>query len=246
MISKLLRFLPLLFLATLSLRAAPPASPPPLLFRTLGIGVDATDLFYVENTKLIPCTIDSQRRSPYYEAPSSGAPVLFVRVAQTPEGKEQRIPVAQAAIDPSLRRALLIFTRGADPAEPLRVLVLKDDVSAVPAGGYRVLNYLPVSAGITAGAEKQIVPSRGAAVISPKPSTGMNVYEFKVFGLTSQAAVPLYSNVFAVDPSIRTLILIVPSPSSPKQMEVKFLGESVNAIRPDDPAPAAPPPPPPR
>lgn len=212
---------------------------PKLLFRTLGVGVNESEIFYVDKDKAKPCSIDSERRSQYFEYSALPAPIDFVRLVRTPDGEEQRIAIAQAKIDPSLRRALLIFTHANQSIEKLQVMVLKEDAAAIPPGGYRVLNFLPTTTEVAAGINKQTVSPGGVAVLTPQPASQMNVYAFKVFGINpkSNAQVTLYSNVYAPDKNVRYLVLILPSPTSPNQMDVKLLEESVNAIRPDDPEP---------
>jgi hypothetical protein len=212
---------------------------PQLLFRTIGVGVNASDLFYIDKDKPKPISIDTERRSQYFDYSSRPAPLNFVRLANTPEGKEQRIPIAQAQIEPSLRRALLIFMPADQTSEKLNVIVLKEDASAIPAGGYRVLNFLPVNIEVAAGINKQLASPGSAIVLTPQPAPLMSVYEFRVFGIISESKAPvtLYSNVYTPDKNVRYLVLVLPSPSSPNQINVKILEESVNSIRPDDPEP---------
>lgn len=209
-------------------------SAPRLLFRTLGVGFEAGDIFYVDSNKLKPCAVDSQRRSAYYKYTSSETPLVFARVVKTADGKEQSVPIGQANIDPSLRRALLVFSRSSLSKDGVQIMTLRDDASSVPPGGYRILNLSPLPSEVSAGTEKQIIPPGGSAVINPQPLPQRNVYEFKVFGLAPSNPIPLYSNVFGIDKNQRYMVLIVPAPESPNKMEVKFLGESVNAIQSDN------------
>ena len=217
-----------------------PGSPPPLLFRTLGVGMNAPDLFYIQASGLKTCTVDTQRRSPYYEFSAAGVPLVFVRVVTGADGKEQRVPVAQVTVDATLRRVLLIFNAGNSPVDPVQITVLKDDISAVPPGGFRVINYLPVPAGLTVGTEKLMLQPNAADTILPKLAPGRSVYEFKVFGILEGAAVPLFGTVYGLDTSMRHLVLLFLSSRSPNKMEVKFLSESVQVIRPDEEVPVLP------
>jgi hypothetical protein len=197
----------------------------------LGVGVQTNNLFFVDNGELVPCGIDTQRRSRYYEF-ISDSPLTFVRVVRAPDGEERRVPVAQVSLGSLVNQPLLIFTKSG-PNDDLRILVIEDDITGVPPGSYRILNCLPINAGITAGVEKRIVSPGNATIITPKPGANSSVYEFRVFGLTSEAAVPLYSNVLGLDTGFRYLVLIVPSPESPKRMSVKFFGESSTAVAPE-------------
>lgn len=211
------------------------SSPSPrLFFRTLGVGVDAADIFYIDSNKLKPCTVDSQRRSPYYDYSSSETPIIFVRVVKTADGKDQSVRIGQANIDQSSRRVLLIFYRSGQSRDTVQVMTLKDEATSVPPGGYRVVNLSSVPSEFSAGAQKQIIPSGETAVINPQLAPQNNVYEITVRALIPGNSMPLYSNVFGLDKNVRYLVLIVPSTDSPNKTEVKFLGESVNAMRSDN------------
>lgn len=242
MIFRLILFLPLSVLFCLGLDAASTdggyvaGTTPPLRFRTLGIGVDAENFFYLDGQKTKPFIVNSDRRSVYYDYTTPSAPISFVKIIKTADGKDQREVIAQAVVDPSLRRALLVFIKGSTE-NSFKILPLKDDISAVPPGGYRVLNFLSVSAGILVGKEKQIIAPGTSSVIDPRALPNTDIYPFKVFGLTSNAAIPVFSNIFSIDKQTRHLVLIVPTSEGATKVDVKFLGESVNAILPDDPPP---------
>ena len=229
--SNIFSFIFFLITSCTALHAVEPVAP--LRFRTLGVGVDLKELFYVDGQKLKPFVVDSDRRSVYYDYSIPGAPISFVKVVKTPDGKELREPVAQVEVDVLLRRVLLVFTK-----EPkggaYKILAIKDDISSVPPGGYQVLNFLPVSAGLLVGTEKQIIPAGEARAL---PNT--DIYTFKLFGVAANTAIPVFSNIFSVDKETRNLVLIVMN-SQGTGVDVKFLGESVRAVLPDDPAPAPP------
>jgi hypothetical protein len=235
------RFLPLalFILSGFGLAHAAPSGLQPvgLYFRTIGVDVDATDLGYVEGTKLIPVTVDSQRRSSFYQAKPTETSVTFARSNTLADGTKVKEPVATVTINPGMTRVLLIFHKLPGDSSKFGIVVLSDDSNAVPPGGYRVVNFLPIPAGVVIGDKKQIIAPQ-AAYIAAAPATGANqVYESRVFAITnSQTAIPVYSNVLAPDLKRRALILIVPSVEAPSGVEVKFLSESVDLIPAEEPS----------
>lgn len=234
-------FLPLLFLMLSGLAwplsAQPIGAPTGSYFRTIGVGVNTAELFYQDGPKPKPISIDSERRSAYFDYKGGRTPLVFVRMLTKADGQKVPVPVAEVSLDKSSTRWLLIFHRLPNAPEKLGVIALADDARIVPPGGYRFVNFLPIQAGVVLGGKKQII-SPGSSFIADFSSEKTNtVLPFKVYIITGDSAIPVYSNVWAPDVRKRGLVLMLPTQEGPSGVEIKYLSESVNMIPAEEPTP---------
>lgn len=221
----------------LPLDAQPSAASTGRYFRTIGVGVDTTELFYKEGAKPRPFSIDSDRRSEFYEYKGGAAPLVFVRMETKPDGQKVAVPVAEVSLDPATARWLLIFHRFPNQPESLGVVALADDARSVPPGGYRFVNFLPIKVGVVLGEKRQVISPQGAFLADFSKEKVPAVMPLQVYTIKGETAVPIYTNVWAPDASRRNLVLMIPSQELHSGVDVKYLSESVDMIPPEDPKP---------
>lgn len=206
-------------------------------FRTIGVGVNEKEFLYQDGAKAKPFSIDTERRSPFYEYKGGSAPLVFLKELTAPDGVKISLPVADVTLPPSVSRVLLILFRQPGEGDKLSVVAMADSAKAVPPGGYRFVNFLPVQAGVILGGQKQIILPRDSYICEAPVGKDReaSVYPFKIYIIKGESAIPVYSNVWSVDVRKRNLVLMIYSPTSPSGVEVKYLSESVNAIPTDEP-----------
>ena len=221
----------------LPLVAQPSATPAGRHFRTIGVGVNTTELFYQDGANPKPFSIDSDRRSVFFEYKGGLAPLVFVKMKTAADGKKVAVPVAELTLNPTSTRSLLIFHRIPNQPEKLGVVALDDDARSVPPGGYRFVNFLPIQAGVVLAGKKQIISPQGSFIADFSTEKNAAVLPLQVYIITGDSAIPIYSNVWAPDARKRSLVLLIPSNETPSGVDVKYLSESVNVIPVEEPKP---------
>ena len=197
-------------------------------FRTVGIDINTRDLFYVDGGTPKPISVDTERRSGFYEYKGGEGPLTFVKMVAGPDGKKVKVPVVETQFAAGNHRMLFIFHKVKEGSNQLGVVALSDEASEVPPGGHRVVNFLPVPVGVIIGDKKQIVAARGSYVEKTEKPSGGNVYNFKMYVILDQSALPVYSNVWGYDDKKRSLVIIAPSREAPDGVEVKYMSESID------------------
>lgn len=185
------------------------AQPPPPRFRTLGLGVDCSDLFYNLKDKDVPISVVEDTRSDFYELPA-GDKVTFYKVTQGADTSVVRTPVADAVLTGGGRLPLLIFSASTGGSGSYKVEVLPDDLSSFPAGTYRVLNRTGIPLGCLLAGSPTVVPPDGSALLEKKPAEGMRTLFFQVYPVGGKSSQPLYSNNWAWNAALRTLVVAAP------------------------------------
>lgn len=226
-------FLLLFVLISFTALAGTEKSGSSVYFRTFAIGGVANDLVSLDGTTPKPITLDEERRSEFYEFTGSPAPVVFARMVSGPDGKMVPKEVCRAVLPAPDKRFLIVFQkRPGDAGWGIRVL--PDSAVSVPPGGYRFLNYLESRVGIVLGENKHLIEPGGSWTSEGRPASGKVVFKVQVYKVPGETAVNVYSNIWALEPNKRHLIVIVPSSENPSGVEVRRLSEDVNAIPADE------------
>ncbi len=192
----------------------------PKFFRTLGLQIEASELYYSLNGKDVPIQIRRSARSQFYELkPSSlsretdkGEFLVFYLLRKNEDGKEVRVPVAKADVANAGNWALIAFHKAAkDDDTRLIASALSDDVSRFPAPDIRFFNLTNETLLLNFDESKSAIPANQSTTM--KPSLNSDSAEIKpvYIGIKTQKNIELvYSNNWVVRPNIRTLVLIFP------------------------------------
>ena len=228
-----LAFLPLLKAQT----------PPPdevFAFRILGAGVIAEDLFYSSGGKAIPVRISTEMRSVYYNYTGPRGHLDFFRQVPGPDGKLIKQTVAAVDLTGVGNRPLLIFLQHSSVAGTYAVRTFSDTVNDVPPGGFRFVNFTTRRIAMKFGQQKLIIPPGEQLIVKGEPPAESKINEVKLFGvLLNDEVRAIYSNLWAYNPEMRTIVLISPTNLNATGAEVKCLGEHINQIPPEPKAPGA-------
>lgn len=210
---------------------APEPKQPQSFFRTLGLGVNFTDLFYMLGKKDMPIHVTEDARSEFYPLPA-GPSVEFYRMEKAADGSDLRIPVAKAVVPSAAKLLLFVFSRGG--AKSTIVESFDDSLAAFPGGSYRVLNRLDQAVEAKVKEQKMAIPARGDAVMDargPGPTRFVQMF-------VSAKPKPrlILSNNWAFYDSVRTLVVVSPSVPPTGTPLVARITEPVSLARPPEQA----------
>lgn len=204
----------------------------PGMFRTLGLGVSGEALFYSLDGQDVPVTVTADARSGFFLCPPVESVEFYKKVARA-DGTEQRVPVARAVLAPGGSLPLLVFLPARKGEMELAVEVLDDSLSEFPAGSFRVLNRTEANMGIIIGPAKSEIPALMSKVLSG-PGGGSTVF-FQGYLLSPAGGRLIFSNNWAFNERLRTLVVIAPSASPtepPSFRRIVEPAEVVNNARP--------------
>lgn len=217
-------------------RAQVPASTPkqPLpSFRTLGLGLNLADLFYMHGKKDVPIRVTEDARSEFYPLPA-GPTVEFYRIEKAADGSDLRIPVVKAAVPAAAKLLLFVFSAG--PSKTTVVETLDDSLTAFPGGAYRILNRLDQSLEAIVKEQRQAVAAHGTVLIDARgPGTTRFV---QIFASSKPKPRLILSNNWAFYDAVRTLIVVVPTVPPSETPLVTRITEPTSLAEPPAPAPA--------
>ena len=210
--------------------AGPGAGSSSCFFRTVGLGVQLSDVLYQDGKEFKPLSVEDERRSKFFPVAAGTSELVLARMVENAEGKSVPAEIQRVALDPSSRRSLLIFSKKGDTGQGWNVLSLPDNATNVPPGGYRFVNFLDIPAGIILG-EKSVILKPGESTISEvRPAGDQVVFKVQVYQIPKGNPTAVYSNIWAFDPAKRHLVIIAPSTETASKVEVKRLSEYSNAI----------------
>ena len=200
-------------------------------FRTLGLSVDLQDLFYMHEKKDVPIRVTQDARSEFYPLPNRPM-VEFYRIEKAPDGTNQRIPVAQAALPTGAK--LLLFVFSTDPAKTPLVETLDDSLTAFPGGSYRILNRLDQPLEAIIKEQKKAIPARSVALMDARGPGRTRFVQVFVAGKPNPRLI--LSNNWAFYDSVRTLVVVAPSDNPIGTPLVARITEPIYLAEPQAPA----------
>lgn len=177
-----------------------------LVFRLLGIGASANDLYYRLGENDEPVVFAEDYRSPFYLRPR-GNELRFYRIEKGADGTEQRIPVVEAVIPEGMKYPLVVFSPAGDG---LSANVIDDGLEAFPGGTYRVFNRLDYEVGLIVGKERSLADKGSVVLLRGVPEEGRRVLLVQILRKKGQDVPLLFSNKWAFNPQLRTMVLITP------------------------------------
>ncbi len=201
------------------------------VFRTLGLGVNITDIFYKQGKKDVPIQVTQDARSEFYPLPSEPI-VEFYRMEKVDDGSERRIPVARAALPSGAKLLLLVFSTG--PSKAPVVETLDDSLTAFPGGSYRVLNRLDQPLEAIIKEQKKAIPERGMALVDARGPGSTRFVQ--IFVSSKPKPRLILSNNWAFSDSVRTLVVVAPSENPIGTPLVARITEPVYLAEPQAPA----------
>lgn len=175
-------------------------------------------------------TVDDERRSVSYKLPPGQAALTLGEQVPGVDGKTAFKQLAQVALPGSSGRWLVLFLNGQGGSPGWSNLILSDEPTSVPPGGYRFVNLLNDRAGILLGSEKHIIPPGESLVVEVAPPGNQIIFKAQVYRIPDGEPTVVFSNIWSVDKEQRHLVLILPSDESTTGVAVKRLSEYVNLI----------------
>lgn len=204
------------------------------VFRLLGLGIQSSELFYSMDGADIPVVIAEDYRSPFYQRPGGGA-LRFYTMEKTASGDLLRHQALTVALPENMRFPLILISQSGNS---LAARVLDDGEKAFPGGSYRVLNELDYDVGVVLGQSRQLIRKRSEVVLEDRGGD-KRTRQVQVYRDKGKEAVLLFSNNWAFNKALRTLVLINPGSGISEFPFVRRIVEPVNIL--DNPTPMTPP-----
>lgn len=186
------------------------SNPVAVRFRTLGWETSRSDLYIFQSGKDEAVVIQEDVRSAFcpYKGP---ALITFYQVKTGPDGKIQKVFVAQASLERAGPWPLLIFS--GDPTRPnaCRIQVIPDDLQSFPAGSYEIVDYsdTPMSGAI--GSQAFILQPQEIRIIRSRPAGNSTALYASISQEGKAGKTLIYGNNWGYQPDIRTILFIKPS-----------------------------------
>lgn len=216
---KLIRYTLILFVL---IAASAQAQSAAMAFRSLGLGVNLPDLFYLHNNKDVPLPILEDTRSPFFPLAASRE-MEFYRIEKLQDGTLLRIPVAKAALPLGARVLLFVFSSG--PSKNIVVEAMDESLAAFPGGSYRFLNRTEQRLEARVREQKMVIPEGGTSLLS-SGGTGTTAF-VQLLESGPQRPRILLSNNWAFSAETRTLVVVTP-PIPPSSIPiVRRIGEPI-------------------
>lgn len=199
-------------------------------FRIFPIGLNLSDINYLQGEKDIPVSIIADTPSPFYKLPTNGV-IDFYRIQSGPDGKPQRIPVAQGNVALAGPLPLLIFSKTGADDQKLRVEAVKDDLQSFPLGTFLAINRCSNLLVINMNSKEVTLAPNSVTVLTPPPlEPGRRTVMFQIYGLDGSTKNLLYSNNWAFSTAARTMLVINPAVPPATQPSVSRVGEGIDAL----------------
>lgn len=205
------------------------------VFRTLGLGVNLTGIYYLYNNKDVPVSVLEDTRSEFYPLTPALA-VQFYRLEKSQDGTLLRLPVAKATLPGNAKVMLLVFGQG--PAKSMVVETMDESLAAFPGGSYRFVNRTDQRLEALVKEQKATVPEAGTVLVNAR-GAGPTVF-VQLFTQGTARPQLFLSNNWAFNAAIRTLVVVEPPVAPSKTPMVRRIIEPITVLQPPPPTPSAP------
>lgn len=195
-------------------------------FRVLALNEIPPRLHYQLGENNVAIVAPQDFRSPFYETPAAET-LEFFTLEPLADGEFQRKPVVKVAIAPGLAFGLVLLQK---TDQGVSARMLDDGPKVFPGGSYRVINMLAEEVGVLIAKQPHVVPASGEKVIEAKPAGEGRTVFFQLYQLANKDRRLLFSNNWAFNNLLRTLVVIAPpSPPSPSP-GVRRIAEPLDAL----------------
>ena len=229
MIKKLTRFLALVCAGLLIFISAAAQNDAPsnvkVRFRVLGWDDSPVDLNYAKGKNDVSLVISQGSRSLFYDY--SGPSVIdFYRIKTGEDGKPVKEIAAQFDVKDAGPWPLVILAMNKTKPGSYYTMVLKDDLESFPAGSYRFANFTALPVVGSLGSETFNLASKAINLIAAQPQSDSTTLFVSLRAQKGPAMVPIYTNNWRYQTTLRTLVFILPSSDSPTGVAARRLMES--------------------
>jgi hypothetical protein len=190
-------------------------------FRTVGWKVEADDLYYESENKLVKIAVYDSSRSPNWPHPKTTT-ITFFRLVPNPEGKLVREEVAIVDVTAAGPKPLLVFMPIPESPKSYRVTAVADDLKVFPVPTSRFINLTLADLYIKFGEQELKLPAKNMALLDPhlKNADIPEARYTMMYVQTANGPLRVYSNNWAVRPTERTLVFIFAEGSALKVMSI--------------------------
>jgi len=175
-------------------------------------------------------------RSSFYEYEGPG-PVVFGRTVTGPDGKPVFEVAATVPVKEFGERTLLMFFNKPGAPGQYNVTGFDDSDSAIPAGGYRFLNFTPNTLAVKCGDASGTMPPRGSLLLRSKTTDSPEIMPVEVVAKTDGGYQRAFASRWPYGATTRTLVFVYFVPET-KSFALKKILEDVAAIPKPTPPPA--------
>ena len=195
-------------------------------FRTIGVDCDISGLNYLQEKTNKPVLIQQDTRSLFYDY-KGGETVLFYRIKPDADGTPVRVPAGEANLKGGGIWPLLIFFQNPRNPDQFRIQVTPDDLVNFPAGSYKFMNYSNQAVKANVGSDSLSLISQQTGLlkghIDPQKRTNFTQICSDMGGNSKL----LYSNNWAINPTLRTMVFINQSAEPGSPITVKRLTDYI-------------------
>lgn len=193
-------------------------------FRTFGWDGASSDLNYWQSKDVNVATFQDTRSIFYkYTGP---AQMILYRVLTGTDGRIVRVPVVTANLQDAGPWPLLILFTGTGAPPTYTVQVLPDDLKSFPPGSYKFANYTngPISGAL--GTQSFQLQPGGIQLLRGRPVPPLTTMFAAVYVGAGGDRTPVYTNNWAFEPLMRTLVFVKQSSDSSSGIVARRIIES--------------------
>ena len=176
-------------------------------FRVFGWDNASADLNYAQAGKDVSAEIYEDLRSPFYDY-AGPATITFYRVKTGADGKIERTPAAEADLSGAGSWPLLLFFVVPGGSGNYKVQVIPDDLNSFPAGSFKFANYTDVPISGSLGTQNFELHPTEMQTLLCLPSANTTTVFATVYAQTAQGKITVYTNNWALQPLMRTLVFV--------------------------------------
>ena len=199
-------------------------------FRIFPIDLNLSNINYMIGEKDIPVAISANTTSPFYKMPTNSV-IDFYSIENGPDGKPQRIPVAQGNLSSAGPLPLLIFSKITGNDKKVRVDPVKDDLLSFPLGSFLAINRSASSLLVQMNSKAVTVAPNSITILAPPAlDPGGRTILFQIYSIAGSSKVLLYSNNWAFSTAVRTMLIINPAVPPATQPVISRIGEGMSSL----------------
>jgi len=176
-------------------------------FRTIGGNCDISGLNYLQEKVDKAVLVQQDTRSLFYDY-KGGETVIFYRIKTGADGTPLRVPAGEANLKAGGNCPLLIFFQDQRNPDRFRIQVTPDDLAGFPAGSYKVLNFSNQAVKVTVGSDSLSLNSQQTGLLKGSDDPQKRTNFTQIRSDTGRNSKLLYSNNWAIIPTLRTMVFI--------------------------------------
>ena len=176
-------------------------------FRTIGGNCDISGLNYFQEKADKAVSVQQDTRSLFYDY-KGGETVLFYRIKPGADGTPLRVPAGEANLKMGGTWPLLIFFQDPRNPEQVRIQVTPDDLTNFPAGSYKFMNYSGQAVKANVGSDSLSLISQQTGLLKGRIDPQKRTNFTQIRSDASGNSKLLYSNNWAINPTLRTMVFI--------------------------------------